>query len=903
MHCAGECEKDCEEQVNTIARFLKKLSLLFRRKRFASDLDEEMAFHREQAKQEFVAGGMTVEAARYEAMRQFGNPTRLKEKSHEVVGFSFESLMQDVRYALRQLAANPGFTAVITLTLALSIGANSAIFSVIQGVLLKPLPYPHSEQIVRIFLSGPEFPKFPLNPFDFLDFRARNKSFQSMAAFTRGDIQLSGSGEPVELSGFGITSGYFRVLGLKPQLGREFDWNAEIPGNGQQVILSNRLWRTRFDAAPDIVGRKITLNMKPYTVIGVMPPGTEHPGNVYHALPYGESVDVWWPFEFQGNSSQRGSHYIEGIGRLKDGVQPEQANAEMNALMAQLGREYEGDKGWNVRVIPLYSEIVGSNQRMLYVLLGAVSMVLLIACANAANLLLARAAARQREVAVRLALGAPRRRLIRQMLTESLMIALIGGSLGALLAEGGVKALVSLLPAGFPRAHDIHVNAWVFAFTFLVSIVTGILFGLAPALQASRMDPKRGLYEGARGSTGSARQQRLRSVLVIAEVSLACVLLIGAGLMLRSFLNQLNLDAGFQKDHVLTATLSLPQAEYKTEAAAAHFYDRLMAGLASMPGVESAGGGSDLPWTGYDENAGGFTIDGKKPLPNQEFHARYHVATPDYFRALGTPLVRGRFFAQSDAQDAPAVLIVNQAMAARYWPNEDVVGRRITFADNPKDKDWMRIVGVVGDVKDKPDSAGAEPAFWWPFLQNPIGMGNGTMSLVVRADSDPRQLADGLRNQVRLLDPSLAVADIRLMDLVADESIATPRFAFFLVGLFAGLAIVLAGIGTYGVISYSVSQRIPEFGLRLALGAPPGNVLRMVLAQAVRLAVGGAIIGLVIALTMARVLRSLIYNVSPADPMTFISVAILVIAIAMLACYLPALRAARANPMVALRND
>jgi predicted permease len=443
----------------------------------------------------------------------------------------------------------------------------------------------------------------------------------------------------------------------------------------------------------------------------------------------------------------------------------------------------------------------------------------------------------------------------------------------------------------------------VFAFTFLVSICTGILFGLAPALQASRTDPKRGLYEGGRTSTGSARQHRLRNALVVSEVSLACVLLIGAGLMLRSFLNQLNLDAGFQKDHVLTATVSLPQAEYKTEAAAAHFYDRLMAGLASLPGVESAGGGSDLPWTGYDENAGGFTIEGKKPLPNQDFHARYHVATPDYFRALGMPLVRGRFFAQSDTQDAPAVLIINQAMAARYWPNEDVVGRRITFEDNPKEKDWMTIVGVVGDVKDKPDSAGAEPAFWWPFLQNPIGMGNGTMSLVVRADSDPRGLADGLRNQVKLLDPSLAVADIRLMDQVADENIATPRFSFFLVGLFAGLAIVLAGIGTYGVISYSVSQRIPEFGLRLALGAPPSNVLRMVLAQAVRLAVGGAIIGLVIALTMARVLRSLIYNVSPADPMTFISVAILVIAIAMLACYLPALRAARANPMDALRAE
>ncbi|HEY1902046.1 MAG TPA: ABC transporter permease [Terracidiphilus sp.] len=889
--------------MNALSRFIKKLSILFGRQRFGNELEEEMAFHREQAERELIAAGMAPEAARYAAMRQFGNATRVKEKSHEVVGFSFESVMQDVRYALRQLVLNPGFTAVITLTLALSIGANSAIFSVIDGVLLKPLPYPHSEQIVRMFLTSAEYPKFPLNPFDFRDFRDRNKSFESMAAFTRGDMQLSGAGQPAELSGFEITSGYFHVLGLKPALGREFDRKAEIPGNGLQVILSDRLWRTRFDAAPDIVGRKITLNMQTYTVIGVMPAGTEHPGNDYHALPYGESVDVWRPFTFEGDSAQRGSHYIEGIGRLKNGVRPAQADAEMNALMTQLGREHGADAGWQVLVIPLYREIVGANQRMLLVLLGAVAMVLLIACANAANLLLARAAVRQREIAVRLALGAPRRRLIRQMLTESLLIALVGGGLGAALAEGGVRALVALLPAGFPRAHEIHVNAPVFAFTFLVAVVTGVLFGLAPALQASRMDPKRGLYEGGRSSTGSARQQRLRSVLVVAEVSLACVLLIGAGLMLRSFLNQLNLNPGFQKDNVLTATLALPRSTYKTDASIAHFYQHLLMAMSSMPGVQSAGAGGDLPWTGYDENIGGFTIEGLKPPPHEEFHARYHIASQDYFRALGIPLVHGRFFASSDTADAPAVLIVNRVMAKRYWGNDNVIGRRITFSDTPKDKDWMTIVGVVGDVKDKPNSMGAEPAFWFSFDQNPNGFGPGGMTIVLRADGAPQLLADELRNQVKQLDPTLPLANIRMMNQVADQSIATPRFAFFLVGLFAGLAIVLAAIGTYGVISYSVSQRIPEFGLRLALGAPPREVLRMVLAQAAKLAMVGAGLGLAVALTLARVLRSLIYNVSPADPITFISVVIMVIAIALLACYLPARRAARANPMVALRAD
>jgi predicted permease len=491
-------------------------------------------------------------------------------------------------------------------------------------------------------------------------------------------------------------------------------------------------------------------------------------------------------------------------------------------------------------------------------------------------------------------------RLIRQMLTESLVIALLGGGLSALLAEGGVKALVALLPAGFPRAHEIHVNLLVFAFTFLVSIFTGVLFGLAPALQASRMDPRRGLHEGGRSNTGSARQRRLRNALVISEVSLACVLLIGAGLMLRSFLNQLHLDPGFRQQHVLTATLSLPRAEYKTGPDNARFYNRLVSGLRNLPGVESAGAGSDLPWTGYDENAGGFTIEGKQPPPHDNFHARYHMATPGYFAALGIPVVGGRFFTDADTKEAPQVVIINQSMASRYWPGEDAVGKRFTFEDNPKEKDWMRIVGVVGDVKDKPDSASAEPAFWWPYAQAPF---TSEMTMVIRASADPRMLVDEMRNQVKQLDPSLAVANIRLMDQVADASIATPRFAFSLVGLFAGLAIVLAAIGTYGVISYSVSQRLPEFGLRLALGAPPSNVLRMVLVQAAQLAVAGAVVGVIVGLVLARVLGSMMYNVSSTDPLTFTAVGLGVIAIALLACWLPARRATKASPMIALRAE
>jgi predicted permease len=536
---------------------------------------------------------------------------------------------------------------------------------------------------------------------------------------------------------------------------------------------------------------------------------------------------------------------------------------------------------------------------MLMVLFGAVGIVLLIACANTANLLLARASTRQREIAVRLAMGAPRLRIIRQLLTESLLISLTGGVLGLVLAFGGVRVLVSLLPADFPRAHDIHVSGPVLAFTLIISVLTGVLFGLAPAMQASRTDPKQGLQQSARNTTASRYQNRLRSALVIAEVSLACVLLIGAGLMLRTFLNLLHLDPGFSEDRVLTATISLPHSRYKSEEQTARFYDRLTANLNQLPGVESAGAGSDLPWTGYDENAG-FTIEGKKPGPFEEFHARYHMATPGYFSAMGVPLLEGRYFTGADRKGAPWVLITNRAMAQRYWPGENVIGKRISFEDDPKkDADWMTIVGVVGDVKDQPNGPGAEPAFWWSENQT----AQPDMSIAVRTQSDPHQVAGGLRDAVHRIDPELAVADVKLMNQVADASVSTPRFTFVLVSLFAGLAILLAGIGAYGVIAYSVTQRTPEFGLRVALGAQRGELLRMVLGQSARLVVPGIILGLVLASSLGRILQTLLYGVRPADPLILASVTLLVLIVSLLASYAPARRAALADPMSILRAE
>jgi predicted permease len=882
-----------------------RLRALFQHSVVEDELDEELLFHFESEVEKYKKSGMSDDEAKRHARLAFGGREQVKEDCREARGTSLvEDLLQDLHYAARQLRANPTFAVVMILTLALSIGANSAIFSVVDGVLLRPLPYPQADRIVRIFLTNREYPKFPLNPFDFRDYRARSKSFESLAVYTRGDLQLSGaSAEPVRLHGFRVTAGFFHVLGLHPELGREFDERAELPGNGQQVILSDHLWRTQFHAAPDIVGRKITLEMQPYTVVGVMPPGTKHPGNDYHALAYGEEVDVWSPFTFEGDPNQRGSHYVEGIGRLKEGVTPEQANAELTSIMSELGREHhDQDSEWKTRVIPLYKEIVGSSQRILLVLLGAVGMVLLIACANAANLMLARAMTRQRELAVRLALGARRSQLIRQLLTEALLIALLGGVLGLVMAAGGVKALVSLLPVGFPRAHEIHVNAPVFLFTLLISVVTGAIFGLIPAIQASRTDPQKGLHEGGRTATAGRRQNRLRSVLVAAEVSLACVLLVGAGLMLRSLLNLMHLNPGFRQEHVLTATLSLPHAEYKDEKATARFYDELVRNLNQLPGIASAGAGSDLPWTGYDDNVGGFTIEGKQPPPHEEFHARYHVATPGYFDALGVPLLEGRFFNDGDKSGAPNVLLINRAMAEKYWPGEDVVGKRIDFfEDHPTEKGWSTVVGVVGDVKDTPESIAAEPAFWWASSQQPFPFGD--MSLVVRSTVDPQRVAGELRAEVKKLDPALAIADVKWMDQIVDGSIATPRVGFLLVGLFAALAILLAVIGMYGVISYSVSQRGPEFGLRMALGAQRQDVLRLVLSQATMLILAGTGVGVVVALIAARALQSLIYEVSSTDPLTLVLVVCGVVVVTFIACVIPARKAMKANPIIVLRSE
>ena len=874
---------------------------LFRQPQVDHELDKEFRFHLDQQIAENVARGVDPKEARYQALRSLGGMTQRQEECREMRRTVYwDDFLQDLRYAGRALRRSPGFAAVIILTLALSIGANSAIFSVINGVLLQPLPYPNSGRLVRLFLHNKDYPHFPMNPYDFRDFRARNHSFDSLAAYTRADMQVSGQGEAEKLNAFAITADYFRVLGTQPELGREFATKDELRGNGRSVIISDRLWRNRFASRRDVLGQTILLDSEPFTVIGVVPPGLEHPGNNYHPLGYGEPVDAWRPFTFGDHPEQRGSHYLEVVGRLKANVTPEQAQGELNGIMAQLAREHPGsDTGWLVLVASLQHIVVANSERMLLVLLGAVGLVLLIACANAANLLLARATARQREMGVRAALGAGAGRLLRQMLTESLLIAFSGAALGLVLAVAGVRVLVSFLPADFPRVEDIHVNVIVFAFTFLLSLGTGLLFGLAPAMQISRVAPGSGLREESRGASAGRRHRRLRSALVICEVSLACVLLVGAGLLLRSFMNLLQSDFGFAPEHVLTGSISLPYVNYK-EAAIPRFYRQLLAELQETPGVEAVGVGSDVPWTGYDDNAG-FTIEGKQPPPHQDFHARYHTASPNYFRTLAIPLRSGRFFTDSDNLKSRNVVIINQRMATLYWGHENPVGQRITFEDHPKDADWMTIVGVVGDVKDKPNSANAEAAFWWPLEQVPFGFSD--LSVVIRSHGDVAALTEELRRTVRRMDKSVAVSNIRMLNAVADASFSAPRFALFLILLFSALALTLAAVGTYGVISYSVSQRSREFGVRIALGAQPHEVLRMVLNEGMRLAGWGVLAGLTAGVALSHVLDSLLYQVGSIDVPTLAAVGAVSLAIAALACWVPARRATGTDPITALRAE
>jgi len=802
--------------------------------------------------------------------------------------------LRDLRYALRDLSKNRGFTAIAVLTLAAGIGANSAMFSVVRGVLMEPLPYPQSDRLYRIFYTSREYPKFPFNPADFVDYRTRNRAFESLAVFTENDIELSDADRPERLTALMVSKDYFHVLGAPPLIGRDFQAPDEVPGNQRVVILSYDLWKRRFSSDRSVVGRKVLMNGEPFTVIGVAPAGFEHCGGDYRSPQHGATVDAWWPFPFR--PSGRGSHFLNGIGRLRPGVTVAEASNDMNRIAADLGREYHYN--WKIFLVSLRDEIVGKSQRMLVVLLGAVAFVLLIACVNVAGLLLVRATARSRAMAVRAALGASRMRLIGASLAESLVLALLGAVGGSLVAWWGVVLLSKAVGSILPRADQIRVDPSLIVFTLGISLITGLIFGLAPAIGAARADLSRTLREGGRGATSGGRQTRLRSVLVVGELALASALLIGAGLFLRSFVNLLRLDPGFQTQNVITATVVLPASRYKDDTARQRFFHDYLARVSNLPGVRAAGASSDVPWTGYDENAG-FTIEGRPSRPDDDVHARYHSATPDYFKAIGIPLLAGRSIIEADDTKAPYVIVVNSTMAHRYWPNENAIGKRITFSDHPKEKDWFTVVGIVGDVKDAPSAKAAEPAFWWSQSQQ----GFNAMLVAVRTSGDPTQALGGMRNELAQMDRELPLSDIRTMEDIADASRSRPRFVLALTGIFAALALALAGIGTYGVIAHSVAQRMHEFGLRVALGARSRDVIALVLTQGLRLAAIGVAAGLALAWALGQLLGSLLYGVNVHDPLTFLTVPVVALFVALIACLLPARRATQADPMVSLRAE
>jgi len=811
-----------------------------------------------------------------------------------------ETLWQDLRYGFRMLLKNPGFTAVAVLTLALGVGANSAIFSVINGILLKPLPYQSPERLMRVFETSPAFPKFPTSPANFLDYREQNQVFEDYATFSRSDLQLAEGDQPERLTAMLVSEGFFRVLGFEPVLGRAFLPSEEQAANGHVVVLSNRLWQNRFGGDAQIIGKSIKLNGELFTIIGVMPAGLQHVGGDYHSMPHGENVDLWWPLPLDRMRNRRGSHYLNAIGKLKPGITREQAEGQLNEIAIRLEQQYPGtNKDWRIKLIPLREEIVGQVQPMLLVVLGAVGFVLLIACVNVANLLLARAIAREKEIAVRVALGAGRWRIIRQILTESLLIAFLGGLLGLLLGILGVQGLTALSPDKLPRLQMISIDGRMFVFTLGVALLTGLIFGLVPALNLSKANLNELLKDSSRGATGGLRHRRLRGLLVVAEVSLAFVLLIGAGLLLRSFIHLQQVDPGFNPHQVLTASIDLSYQRYTDDHVRETFMNRLLEQIQALPGVRVVGATTDLPWTGYDENTS-FIIEHHPLTQDDGPHARYHSVTPDYFRAVGVPLLAGRFLTERDGLDAPQTLLINQSMARRFWPDEEAVGKRLTFTSDPKEKDWWTIVGVVGDVKDTPNVAAAEPAFYWHFAQN---VWQREMFLAIGTNGDPFSVVEPLRREVLALDKDLAIADVNTLEQIAGGAIKGPRFVFLLVGIFAAVALALATVGIYGVMSYSVSQRTHEIGLRIALGAQRSDVVKLVIKQGISLSLTGVAIGVGSALALTRIMTGLLFGVSSSDPLTFTLISLLLTGVSLLACYIPAHRAMKVDPMIALRSD
>jgi len=812
-----------------------------------------------------------------------------------------ETLFNDIRFGLRSLKKRPSFTAIAIITLALGIGANTAIFSVVNAVLLRPLPFPHPEQLVTLWERNPKqgYEQNPPAAGNFVDWRDQNRVFAQMAIYEPSKrFNLSFEERAERVTGAAVSPSLFDLLGVGPVRGRAFSSADEQPGHNQVVIISEAFRRSHFAGSPNPVGETLALDGKNYEIIGVMAEGFQFPGGsgtvlrTFTAAP----ANLWVPLTLDAETiRQRSSHSLNVIGRLKPGVTVAQATSEMDAIQLRLEQQYPTSYlGSNVKVVPLAEQVVGATRRPILVLLGAVAFLLLIACANVANLLLARAASRKKEMALRAAVGAGRRRIIRQLLTESLLLSLAGGVAGILLAAWGVRALSTIVPANFPRREEISIDLWVLGFTLLISILTGVIFGLGPAMSSANVNLTKALKAGGR-NTADAPSHHLRNLLVIAEIALALVLLIGASLMIQSFLRLQNVSAGFKTDHRLTMEISLPPTSY-SRALRPAFFQQLLERTSKLPGVEAIAAAKHLPLSGDNMNFA-FDIEGR-PFPNgQSPGADCRVVTPDYFKTMEIPLIKGRVFGDSDNAQSAHVLLINERMAHRFFPNEDPIGKTMVLGVN---NFTGEIVGIVGDVKHVGLDAEVNEEVYAAYAQVPFWT---DMNLIVKTSGDPASVAGPIRTEVANLDRNVPIGKVRTMEAVVAESVAQPRFRTLLLTLFGIVASLLATVGIYGVMSYAVTQRTHEIGIRMALGAQIGQVRRLIVGHGFILALIGVAGGVVGAFVLTRLLATLLFGVTPTDVRTYAAVSIGLIAAALIACYVPAHRAGKVDPLVALRAE
>ena len=806
-------------------------------------------------------------------------------------------MIQDIRYAFRQTVKSPAFTLVVVLTIALGIGANTTIFSVVDAVLLRPLPYRDSDRLVTILHDGDH----PVAPANYLDWRNLNQSFQTMGIAEAWAPNLSGTAQSESVVGLHVSANLLPMLGIQPLLGRFFLPDAGQPGKEHEVILANGMWQRLFGGDPGIIGKSVTLQGEAYTVVGVMPQGFQF------APFWATKAEIYAPLALGERTASRGGNSLRVFARLKPDVNIDQARSEMATLTGHLEQQFPGTNR-NVTVQLLKDKVVGNVRPAMLVLLAAVSFVLLIACANVAHLLMARGAARQKEIAIRAALGAKRWRVTRQFFAESLLLAALGGAAGLLLAYWGIRALMQLLPASIPRVDAIDLNWRVLLFTAILSLLTGIIFGTAPAMHAGDVRLRDALQETGRGSGYSFRRNRLRNLLVGSEFALSVLLLIGAGLMIRTFSALRAIDPGFQPHHVLSAIVSLAGSEQARPDKRADFYQRVLQRVRALPGVESASAINHVPLAG-DTWGSTFAVEGR-PLskPGESPNAVYRAVFPGYFRTMGIPLLRGRDITSADSVSAPGVVIINHRLARRYWPGQDPIGKRITLDDPQTNPAWLTVVGVTYDTKQAEWTSAPRPELYIPvlqsrdYLQDPSGHFE-YMTLVVRSAGDPAVLANDLKIAVDALDKNVPISEITTLDQAIDDLNAQPRFELWLLAAFAGLAVLLAALGVYGVMGYSVSRRTHELGVRMALGADQSNVVRLIVRQAMTMALIGTLCGLAAGFLLTGMMAKLLYGVGTTDPLTFVGASAIVCGVALLASYLPARRATRIDPVRALRCE